>query len=95
MLLFKAVNEMPHAAWVTKVLLAIQQGLGDFRSVSVLKRIEDQWALEIYLYDYERQGRNVSVERLQEATNGLLKFPERLILGCRILCSRSISGASR
>ena len=25
-LLFKAVNEMPHAAWVTKILQAIQRG---------------------------------------------------------------------
>lgn len=74
-LLFKAVQEMPHAAWVSKILLAIQRGLGDLRSVYGVKRIDGQWALEIYLYDYERQGRTVSVEHLEEALGGLLKFP--------------------
>lgn len=74
-LLYKAVNEMPHSAWVTKSLQAIQSGIGDFRSVFGIKRIADQWALEIYIYDYERQDRLVSIERLQEATGGLLRFP--------------------
>ena len=74
-LLFKAVSEMPHAAWLTKTLQTIQRGLGDFRSVYGVKRINSEWALEIYIYDYERQGRVVSVERLEQATNGLLKFP--------------------
>ena len=75
-LLFKAVNEMPHAEWVTKSLQAIQRGIGDFRSVYGIKRIDGQWALEIYIYDYERQGRVVSIERLEEATGGLLRFPQ-------------------
>ncbi len=75
-LLFNAVNEMPHAAWVTKALLAIQRGLGEFRSVYGVKRIYGQWALEIYIYDYERQGRIVSIEHLEEATAGLLSFPK-------------------
>ena len=75
-LLFKAVNEMPHAAWVTRILQAIRLGIGDFRSVYGIKRIDSQWALEIYIYDYERQGRLVSIERLEEATEGLLRFPE-------------------
>ena len=75
-LLYKAVNEMPHSAWVTNSLQAIQHGIGDFRSVYGIKRIADQWALEIYIYDYERQDRLVSIERLQEATDGLLRFPQ-------------------
>jgi hypothetical protein len=75
-LLYKAVNEMPHSAWVKNSLQAIQRGIGDFRSVYGIKRIADQWALEIYIYDYERQDRLVSIERLQEATGGLLRFPQ-------------------
>ena len=75
-LLYKAVNEMPHSTWVTNSLQAIQRGIGDFRSVYGIKRIADQWALEIYIYDYERQDRLVSIARLQEATGGLLKFPQ-------------------
>ena len=74
-LLFKAVSAMPHADWLTKTLQAIQRGLGEFRCVYGVKRIDRHWALEIYIYDYERQGRTVSVERLEQATNGLLKFP--------------------
>ncbi len=74
-LLFKAVSEMPHAAWVSRILQGIQRGLGEFRSVYGIKRIDRQWALEIYIYDYERQGRSVSIERLEEATTGLLRFP--------------------
>jgi hypothetical protein len=74
-LLFKAVNEMPHAVWAIKTLQAIQRGIGEFRSVYGVKRIDEQWALEIYIYDYERQGRIVSIEHLEEATAGLLSFP--------------------
>ena len=75
-LLFRAVNEMPHAAWVTRTLLSIQRGIGEFRSVYGVKRIDGQWALEIYIYDYERQGRIVSIEHLEEATDGVLSFPK-------------------
>lgn len=75
-LLFKAVSEMPHGSWVTKTLQAIQRGIGEFRSVYGVKRIDGQWALEIYIYDYERQGRIVSIERLEEASKGVLRFPQ-------------------
>jgi hypothetical protein len=54
----------------------MQRGIGDFRSVYGIKRIDGQWALEIYIYDYERQGRLVSIERLEDATEGLLRFPQ-------------------
>lgn len=75
-LLFRAVREMDHAVWVTNILQAIQRGIGEFRSVYGIKRIDGQWALEIYIYDYERQERLVSIERLEESTKGLLRFPQ-------------------
>ncbi len=40
-LLYKAVNELPHSAWVTKSLQAIQRGIGDLLSVYGIKRTRD------------------------------------------------------
>ncbi|MCA9060726.1 MAG: hypothetical protein KDA85_19575 [Planctomycetaceae bacterium] len=75
-LLFQAVSEMPHSDWLTETLQAIRRGIGDFRSVYGIKRIAEQWALEIYIYDYQRQERIVSIERLEASTGGRLRFPE-------------------
>lgn len=75
-LLFQAVAEMPHGHWVAETLRAIQRSLGDFRSVYGVKRIGGQWALEIYVYDYERQNRIVSIERLEAGLRGQLTFPK-------------------
>lgn len=74
-LLYQAVAEMPHGDWVLETLRAIQTGIGDFRSVYGIKQIDGQWALEIYIYDYERQNRVVSIERLEAASLGRLTFP--------------------
>ncbi len=74
-LLRHAIASMPHADWVKETLQCLQNGLGNFRSVYGIKQVDSQWALEIYLYDYARQGRLVSVEALEAATNGRLKFP--------------------
>ena len=75
-LLFRAIAEMPHGAWVAEAVQAIRCGIGDFRSVYGIKRIAGQWALEVYIYDYERQNRIVSIERLAAACSGVLKFPK-------------------
>lgn len=74
-LLYHAVSSMPHAEWLIDTIRALQRGLGDFRCVYGIKRIEQQWALEVYVYDYGRQDRVVSIERLQEACEGRLTFP--------------------
>ena len=74
-LLHHAVAFMPHAGWLRDTLRSIQTALGDFRSVYGIKQVESQWALEIYLYDYARQERQVSIEALEAATKGRLKFP--------------------
>lgn len=76
MLLYRVLQEMPHAAWMFETIQAIQRGLGDFRSVYGVKRVEGQWALEIYIYDYGRQERIVSIERLMTACGGSLKLPK-------------------
>ena len=75
-LLFRAISEMPHGGWVTETVRAIQRGIGDFRSVYGIKQIAGQWALEVYIYDYGRQDRIVSIERLEAACGGQLTFPK-------------------
>ena len=75
-LLFRAIADMPHGEWVCQVVQAIQRGIGDFRSVYGIKQIDGQWALEIYIYDYARQDRIVSIERLVEACAGQLVLPK-------------------
>lgn len=77
-LLFEGVRHMPHANRVIDTLLALRAGLGDFRCVYGLKRIADAWALELYLYDYGREQRVVSVEHLQAASQGRITFPCRV-----------------
>ncbi len=75
-LMHKAVAEMPAGEWIAETLRSIQQGLGDFRSVYGVKRIDGKWALEIYVYDYDRQDRVFSIERLESASRGRLTFPK-------------------
>lgn len=75
-LLLTAIQEMPESEWLLETIDTIQAGLGDFRSVYGVKQVDGQWALEVYLYDYERQQRAVSIERLVAVTQGRLKFPK-------------------
>ncbi|MCA9063115.1 MAG: hypothetical protein KDA96_08650 [Planctomycetaceae bacterium] len=75
-LLFHAIADMPHCDWLTETVLAIRRGIGDFRSVYGIKQIEGKWALEIYVYDYQRQQRIVSTQRLESSSGGRLRFPE-------------------
>lgn len=75
-LLFRAIQEMPEAAWLTEAIHRIQEGIGDFRSVYGIKQIDSRWSLEVYLYDYEREQRIVSIERLVAACQGHLTLPE-------------------
>jgi hypothetical protein len=75
-LLDAMLPELPHGAWVRDTLAMIRRGLGDFRTVYGLKRIDGGWAIELYLYDYARQERVVSVQRLQESVGDWLQFPD-------------------
>jgi len=75
-LLFRAIADMPHGEWVRQIVQAIQRGIGDFRSVYGIKQIDGQWALEIYIYDYARQDRIVSIERLVDVCAGQLALPK-------------------
>ena len=75
-LLLRAIAEMPHGQWVAEAVRAIQCGLGNFRSVYGVKQIDGQWALEVYIYDYERVDRIASVERLSASTGKFLTFPK-------------------
>ncbi len=75
-LLFRAIEEMPHGQWVCGIVQAIQRGIGDFRSVYGIKQIDGQWALEIYIYDYGREDRVISIERLVNACAGQLALPK-------------------
>lgn len=67
---------MPEADWLTETIVAIQAGIGDFRSVYGVKQIDRRWSLEIYLYDYEREDRIVSIQRLMDACQGRLQLPD-------------------
>ena len=75
-LLFRAIAEMPHGEWVCETVRTIQRGIGDFRSVYGIKQIAGQWALEVYIYDYARQDRVVSIHRLVTACGGQLRLPK-------------------
>lgn len=75
-LLWLAIQQMPEAEWLAETIETIRAGLGDFRSVYGVKQIDGQWSLEMYLYDYERQDRIVSVKRLESACQGQLQFPD-------------------
>jgi len=75
-LLWLAIQQMPEAAWLAETVASIQAALGDFRSVYGAKQVDGEWSLEVYLYDYEREGRVVSVERLAAACQGRLTFPD-------------------
>lgn len=75
-LLYPALSEMPHGGWILSVLQSIQRGIGSFRSVYGIKRHNSQWALEIYIYDYGRENRIVSIERLQSGCGATLVFPK-------------------
>ncbi|MEZ6125316.1 MAG: hypothetical protein R3C49_19380 [Planctomycetaceae bacterium] len=74
-LLLKAIQEMPAADWLLQTVDIIQAGLGDFRSVYGIKQIDGRWSLEVYLYDYERENRAVSIERLNAACAGQISLP--------------------
>ena len=74
-LLLRAIDEMPHGSWAADTVRTIQRGIGSFRSVYGVKRIDERWALEVYVYDYERTSRVVSVERLVESCGGRLSLP--------------------
>lgn len=74
-LLFRAIQEMESSDWLYSAIRSIQAGLGDFRSVYGIKYVDGQWALEVYLYDYERQNRVVSIERLMAACGNFLRLP--------------------
>jgi hypothetical protein len=78
-LLFQAISEiltsdMERADWLAETIRVIQAGVGDFRSVYGIKRIGSQWALEVYVYDYAREGRLLSVERFFGACGGHLRL---------------------
>ncbi|MFZ9089176.1 MAG: hypothetical protein ACO3FE_03720, partial [Planctomycetaceae bacterium] len=77
-LLFRAINEMPHCEWLVRTIRAIQRGISDFRSVYGIKQIDGKWAIEIYLYDYGRENRSLSVERFETACCGQLSFTPRI-----------------
>ncbi len=74
-LLWLAIQRMPAATWLAESVETIQAALGDFRSVYGVKQVDGAWSLEVYLYDYERQDRAVSVERLAAGCAGQLQFP--------------------
>lgn len=75
-LLFEAIQHMPNAAWLTDCVREIQAAIGDFRSVYGIKQVDGQWSVEVYLYDYKREDRVVSIERLMSACQGKLQLPK-------------------
>lgn len=74
-LLFRAIQDMPEAKWLTDCIREIQAGIGDFRSVYGIKQMNGKWSIEIYLYDYAREDRVVSVERFMAACQENLRLP--------------------
>lgn len=87
-LLFQAISDMPNndvpdsglarADWLAETIRVIQAGVGDFRCVYGIKRIDGRWAIEIYVYDYARQGRVLSVERFFGACGGHLRLEPKV-----------------
>lgn len=87
-LLFQAISDMPNsdvpdsglarADWLAETIRVIQAGVGDFRCVYGIKRIDGRWAIEVYVYDYARQGRVLSVERFFGACGGHLRLEPKV-----------------
>ncbi|MEP3478812.1 MAG: hypothetical protein ABJZ55_06165 [Fuerstiella sp.] len=75
-LLFRAIQDMPEAQWLTDCIRSIQAGIGDFRTVYGIKQVNGKWSLEMYLYDYGREDRVISVQRLMAACQEQLQLPK-------------------
>ena len=74
-LLFHAITQMLESDWLRETVRSIQAGLGDFRSVYGIKQADGQWDLEVYLYDYRRQERALSIERVNASCGGDIQLP--------------------
>ncbi len=74
-LLFQAIQGMPAAERLRQIIRGIQAAVGDFRSVYGIKRVADRWDLEVYFYDYQRETRVLSIQRLQNSLAGELQLP--------------------
>jgi hypothetical protein len=72
-LLLEVLRQMEGGGWLFATIRAIQQGVGTHRCVYGVKRIAEEWAIEIYVYDYRRRERVVSVDRFLRATGGRLR----------------------
>jgi hypothetical protein len=56
---------------------AIREGIGPFRTVFGVKRIDARLAWEFYFYDYARRERQVSISRVLEAIRPLVRCDVR------------------
>ncbi|MFM8188187.1 MAG: hypothetical protein ACKN9U_07445 [Pirellulaceae bacterium] len=59
-LLYFAISSESHRDFLCDAIAEIQATHGIFESVYGIKRVENRWSLEIYIYDYERISRKKS-----------------------------------
>lgn len=74
-LLFRAIQDMSEADWLTDCVRNMQAGIGDFRTVYGIKQVNGKWSIEMYLYDYGREDRVISIQRFMSACQAQLQLP--------------------
>ncbi len=67
------LREMDDSNRMLRTVRSIQQGVGLHRCVYGIKWHENRWESEIYVYDYQRCNRILSVDRFLGASCGALK----------------------
>ncbi|MCP4776931.1 MAG: hypothetical protein GY880_22140 [Planctomycetaceae bacterium] len=72
-LLVFALRAMDDSQRTLKTIRNIQEGVGLHRCVYGIKWFENHWESEVYVYDYQRCNRILSVDRFLRATCGELK----------------------
>jgi len=63
-LLYFAISSESHRGFLCDAIAEIQTTHGIFESVYGIKRVDNRWSLEIYIYDYDRTSRKKSWENL-------------------------------
>ncbi len=74
-LLYFAISGQLHRDFLCAAIAEIQATHGLYESVYGIKRVDNRWTLEIYIYDYDRTNRRRSWSNLFGRSDGALKSP--------------------
>jgi len=71
-LMYFAIASESSREFLYEAIAEIQKAHGLFESVYGIKRVDNRWQIEIYIYDYDRTSRRRSWTSLFRGQNGLL-----------------------